>query len=388
MVAGRKLLTVRDTDMKRLKTHYGSQLRPGPNDARLASALGLRMEQAIQLADQIFADLSTSAYGIGWWAAYPDLDRHSRIFLSDHLVACARTVSTNLIEAHVARLEFDHALDDFRAYMSRGIKNGTVVTPPPRGPYDDLAYFRVSGNFVGILRALGSALDCLAACLVGVAALPTPLVTTDLLKALEILERKHNNHSVLARLLVDIRQCEADAGPPGWIEWLLGMRNTDVHRGRRIVGYNVVLDARGDIEGFAMQLPRAPKLTEVEAWVDADGYVSAYFEAPADELITRVTNSVHTFIDGVAAQLVMLWDQRRADPGLMAQPAAQWKPPKTLITPLGRFAGYPRGSKALAGDVRGIAVSDEVLRRITAAGLTRKSSSDIHPSPDVWNQGP
>jgi hypothetical protein len=44
--------------------------------------------------------------------------------------------------------------------------------------YDDLSYFRVSGNFVGILRALVSGLDCLAACIVGVAALPTPMVTT------------------------------------------------------------------------------------------------------------------------------------------------------------------------------------------------------------------
>jgi hypothetical protein len=62
----------------------------------------------------------------------------------------------------------------------------------------------------------------------------------DLLKALNVLDRKHNNHPSLVRLLADIKQCDADAGPPGWIEWLLGMRNTDVHRGRRVVTHNIV----------------------------------------------------------------------------------------------------------------------------------------------------
>lgn len=372
--------------MRRLKTRYG-QISPGPNDSRLARALGLKMEQAVKLADEIVADLRDST-GIGWWKVYPDLGLQSRIFLSDHLVACARTISTNLLEAHAARLEFDHALDDFRAYLDRGITKGTATTPPPRGPYDDLSYFRVSGNFVGILRALGSALDCLAACIVGVAALPTPMVTTDLLKALDVLARKHNNHPSRVQLLADIKQCEADAGPPGWSEWLLGMRNTDVHRGRRVVTYNIVFDARGDVEGFAMQLPRTPKLTEVEAWVDAGGYVAAYFEAPADELITNITNTVHSFIDGVAALLAALWDQRRKNPGLVSQPLEQWKSSAGLITTLGQFAGYPDGSTAFGGNVRGIAVSDEMRRRITAAGLTRKGPQDLHPSTGVWNQSP
>jgi hypothetical protein len=378
---------VRDKDVRQLKTRYG-KISPGPNDARLASALGVRIEQAIKLADEIVADLSDSTYGIGWWRVYPDLDRQSRIYLSDHLVACARTISTNLLEAHVARLEFDHALDDFRAYLDRGINNGTAITPPPRGPYDDLSYFRVSGNFVGILRALGSSLDCLAACIVGVAALPTPIVTTDLLKALDVLDRKHNNHPRLVQLLASIRQCEADAGPSGWTEWLLGMRNTDVHRGRRVVTYNVVFDARGDVEGFAMQLPRTPRLTEVEAWVDAGGYVAAYFEAPADELLMNITNTVHAFVDGVASLLLALWDDRRTLPSLLSQPRDQWKYSTALVTPLGRFAGYPGGSTAFGGNVRGIAASDELMRRVSAAGLTRKGSQDLHPSPDVWNQAP
>ncbi|MBX7555326.1 hypothetical protein ABZX95_47645 [Streptomyces sp. NPDC004232] len=56
--------------------------------------------------------------------AYPDLDRQTRILLSDYLVACARAVADNLIEAQVERLELDHAVDDFRKWIERGIRPG------------------------------------------------------------------------------------------------------------------------------------------------------------------------------------------------------------------------------------------------------------------------
>jgi hypothetical protein len=244
----------------------------------------------------------------------------------------------------------------------------------------------MTGHFVGILRALGSTLDCLGACLVGVAALPTPLVKADWNKALDVL-RKRGGDPIQVTLLADIEQAAIDAGPAGWAEWLLAMRNTDVHRGRRVVTFDTTLGAHGEVVGFMMKLPRVPELTEVEAWVDAGGYISAYFDAPADELIANITASVHTLTENVSDLLIALWARRRNDPSLLPQPLAQWKPATQLITGLGRFAGYASDSATAASDVTDIGVSDEMLRRISAAGLGRKGSGDLHPSPHVWNQG-
>ncbi|MFY1637601.1 hypothetical protein ACN27F_30745 [Solwaraspora sp. WMMB335] len=68
--------------------------------------------------------------------------------------------------------------------------------------------------------------------------------------------------------------------------------------------------------------------------------------------------------------------------------APQWRSATALITPLNRFAEYANAPAAFAHDVIGIAVPDETLRRTTAAGLTHKSTKDVHPSPKVWNQSP
>jgi hypothetical protein len=377
---------VRDKDIKQLKVPYSSTMPPGPNDVRLAAALGLKVERGIELGDRLLADLSNLACGFGWWTAYPEIDRQTRIFLSDHLVSCARAIATNLIEAHAEGLEFRHALDEFRVYMSRGIKKNSFVTPAPRGLYEDLIHYRVTGHFVGILRGLGSALDCLGACLVGIAALPTSLVKADWNSALNVL-RKPGSDPIQEALLADIQQAIIDAGPSGWVQWLLAMRNTDVHRGRRVASFSAVRDARKEVVGFAMQLPRVPELTEVEAWVDAGGYVAAYFEAPADDLIVNITASVNTLIENVSDLLITLWARRREDPGLLPQPLAQWKPAMQLITGLGRFTGYASGVPLPDSDVTEIGVADEMHRRISAAGLGRIGSVDLHPWPDVWNQG-
>jgi hypothetical protein len=49
---------------------------------RLAGPLGLDLASAILLGYEIFEDLDVTVYGIGWWTAYPDLDRQTRILLS------------------------------------------------------------------------------------------------------------------------------------------------------------------------------------------------------------------------------------------------------------------------------------------------------------------
>jgi hypothetical protein len=47
---------------------------------------------AVEVRSVAVVDLDKAVHGIGWWKAYPDLDRQTRILLSDYLAACARTI--------------------------------------------------------------------------------------------------------------------------------------------------------------------------------------------------------------------------------------------------------------------------------------------------------
>lgn len=111
---------MRESDVRRLKARYSSVDPNVSNDRRLNEELDLGIGSIIDLGDLLLGDLDASNYGIGWWSAYTALSRKARISISDYLVASARDVATNLLEAYVYRLEFDHALVDFEEYVRRG----------------------------------------------------------------------------------------------------------------------------------------------------------------------------------------------------------------------------------------------------------------------------
>ena len=152
-----------------------------------------------------------------------------------------------------------------------------VHRQPPRGPYEELGLRRVEAHTAGVLRAWGSALDCLGGCIVGVAGLPTDLVRADLGKARNCLYKQSKDNPVLNRLQADLAEAEAPirASPMGPADWLLGMRNTVVHRGRRTVTWTAIVGDTG-ISDFTLQLPVSPELTDVEAAVpQAGGWMAA-----------------------------------------------------------------------------------------------------------------
>lgn len=373
---------MRDSDVRRLKTRYRSVDPNVPNDRRLNDNTGLGIGSIIDLGDLLRDDLDSVNHGIGWWQAYTGINTKTRILISDYLLSCARDVTTNMLEAHAHRLEFDHASDDFKAYIERGIQKNRTVIPPPRGMYDELSNFRVGAHLVGMLRAFGSALDCLGGCIVGVAGLPTDIVRTSHAIARRDLPNQATSIPRLGKLHADLIQCEAAAGPTGWISWLVGMRNTVVHRARRIVSYNVDRGPSGRVT-VDLLLPRAPELTEVEGWIYAGGYVASHFQTPADAFLTELTKSVSSYIDSTAKLLATLWRERKSDPSLIMQPIQQWKNPTGLINPVPTFSGYPL--PPLPGQITGVGTANETALRLTAAALTDRGPDDVRPSPRIWS---
>jgi hypothetical protein len=137
-----------------------------------------------------------------------------------------------------------------------------------------------------------------------VGAVPTGLVRTDLGDAKRQLERAAKQHPRLANLETSLKQFEADAGPTGWIDWLLAMRNMLVHRGRRIVSWNIVRGEHDNIEGFVINLPRSPELTEVDAWVQAGGYVASEFQVSHAAFLDALFESVQTYLNVPRASFI------------------------------------------------------------------------------------
>jgi hypothetical protein len=381
----RTLERMRKTDLSRLQKPYPDSLSPEePALLRLGDALGLDLAAPSLLYEAILADLNTHVRGIGWWENYQQVDRQTRILLSDYLVACAEAVPDNLIEAQVERLELDHAVEDFGKWIARGIAPGRPgkPVPPPRGAYEELSYRRVQTHLTGMVRAWGSALDCVGGCIVGVAGLPTNLVRTDRDDARKALVKEAPGNSVLAKLLADLDRAEDDAGPAGWRQWIVDMRNTVVHRGRRTIVWNANV-GRAGLDGFTIQLPVSPALTDVDAVVHAGGYIASTYQAPAGDVLDRLSQTVNTYVNTVAALLVELWLARRADPSLLAQSPRQWKQPTGLINPVPTFRGFPDLAEATTPPTS-LNVGSDAYLRLEAAGLTHPGNADAVPDPRVW----
>jgi hypothetical protein len=371
-----------DKDVTRLSELYPPTTPlDDPPLLRLANPLGLDLVRSVLLGDEIFGDLDVTTYGIGWWKTYPDLDSQTRILLSDYLVVCARAIPDNLVEARIELLELDHAVEDYGNWMTRGMNARNLSTvEPPRSLYEELSNRRARTHLAGALRAWGSAVDCVGGCIIGVTGIPADLVKADMYTAQESLRKHSAGNQLLEQLQTSLEQAETTAGPNGWRDWLLGMRNTVVHRGRRTVTWSGNLGAN-EVVDFGLRLPMAPDRTEVDATILSGGVIAATFEAPAADMLNSLSKTVGTYVNEACALLKDLWSTRRADPALLAQSPKQWKQPSGLIT-LPGFRGFPNLTPQ-ASVITDYGVSPEEDRRMRAAAL-RVDGNDIKPDPRVW----
>jgi len=373
-----------EKDRRRLFKDYARPL-PGDSDVeRLSRALDLDLANAAALGVEIVGDLDAEFHGIGWWRTYTDIDVKTRILLSDYLVACARAVVDNVLEARIERFEFDDAVEEFRKWTERGVKPGKpLAVPPPRSAFQEISTRRVHTHLAGILRAWGSALDCLGGCIVGVTGLPAELVRADLNRTMDLLEKQALRDTRLTNLRDALKAAEAQAGPAGWRAWLLNIRHTFVHRGRHTLTFALDVDRAG-LHGFFVKLPIYPEGTEIEAIIRAEGLVASTFSAPAGPFLDELGQTVGAYISEVTRVLTELWRERRAQPAVLAQSPRQWKATAGVINPAPVFQGFP----SLPGDQSPVAdlnVGTELHLRFQAAGVTQRGASEVRVDPKVWS---
>lgn len=339
---------------------------------------------------ELVRDLETNGqtFGVSWWAGY-GLTTKARILIADQLVSCSQSVGENLREAGMHLVEL-HAARAISTRLESRRFSAPGVPMAPNGPEEEMAHARVSIHLAGLLRALGSALDCLAGVAVGVGAVPTSIFRADLPALIRTLTSPPKGTAAaetkrLHELLAFLESSIADAGPSNWLGWLFDFRNMLVHRGRHLTqkyAYGEpgrIVNASGGrtykIEVFHL-FPLDPGRAEVEVFRDARDRDFKLTE-DAGRTVDGLFTSTLKLVEVVSAKLLELWRERRANPPLIEQPASQWRP-KDSAAPRG-FRGYAPGSLHVRDQE--MIVGDISLARLKAAAI---SENHRH----VWDQAP
>jgi len=319
-----------------------------------------------------------TTYGVSWWAPHPGTSR--RILISDQLYACVTSVATNLIEAELHHLEFlDYAnqasdlLADSVVVEGAGLR---IRMPRRRNAAEDALDKMAGLHVVGVARAISAALDCLGGAVIGVLALPSKILWSDLdraRRALASLPRADDSEGRRRQLDAGARleQLIGEAGPQGWLMWVLGFRNMLVHRGRRLSIAQFVrrVPVLHGPDGrpvprvrVVQQLPRDAGRSEIEVFLDQE---SPVLTEDATDTIHGVIRSTHVLIESTAELMLDVWQWRRANPTELVQPREQWPagPAPQAVT----FSGYAEGTFPYEP---GLLMSNLVLlQRMRAASL-------------------
>ena len=207
-----------------------------------------------------------------------------------------------------------------------------VSIPERRRPLDEITSAMATLHTVGFIRAVAGALDCFGASVVGVMALRANLLLAALdsaRRALRGVVPTSPGEELQARVGAQLEALIQEAGPPGWLDWVVDLRNTLIHRGRRLqmselrpVPSGIVgVDGRPVIRTDVIhQLPRDPGRSDVEMFLDTSH--PPVLTESATVTLRGVLESTLGLIEGGGALLRGVWMTRRDDPDSAARAMA------------------------------------------------------------------
>jgi hypothetical protein len=269
-----------------------------------------------------------------------------------------------MTEAALHWLEYLDASDrdSDRLVESVRIRNGhlAIEPPRPRNALDELSPVFIRIHQVGLIRALASALDCLAGVIIGVAALPISILKADFNRAQTHLHKMSSASDAgseeQAAFAVRLAENVAVSGPPGWLEWTLHLRNMLVHRGRRLeIGKFVPrTPALYGPDGQTLlrarrvaHLPRDPGRSDIEVCVDTPW---TFVLSEGDQrTLEGLLGSTKELLERTARDLRHLWAWRRENPQSLRQPTEQWS--AGLSNQRTGFNGYEPTSLEMGPDM-------------------------------------
>ena len=349
------------------------------------SKLGLALPNLRCLERAVLGDLRESPpYGISQWDS--SLDAEHRIFIRDQLYACTESISSNLSEAGLHRLEFLNWSERENALFSIELVNGErrPIGPQSNNALQALTPRMTLLHMAGVTRALSSALDCLAGTIVGIIALPSDILKADFKRVRGDLEkiRKRNEFNENTQRLADfsemLEKSIVQSGPGGWIEWLLDYRNMLVHRGRRLqMGQLVPSNVLGP-DGLPARaqrithLPCDPGRSDAEVFRGLVDINHALLREDVRTTLDGLIKSTSGLIEAVAVELYRTWKWRRQYSNAIVQPKEQWQK-KTYAS---QFLGYKPGEFNLSLSDSIAQMHPTLVKRLRAAEVIAPPEGD------------
>jgi len=378
---------MREADIARLrlKERFADGVDPR---LETESRLGLQLPNTRALTEAIHADLAEGPpHGIHWWEPKVNADRAPRILIGDYLYACTANVLNHLVAARLHHFEFV----DWSRQEERSRNERTQILSPgrrnvhPRNVWEYLFATRADAHRTQMVLSLASALDCMAATIVGVCAVPVQIKATQfgvIRRELRTSRKKPRTpqaealHSSVAQ---EIGSAIEKSGPPGWRDWLARYRNALMHRGLRQEPHAlsdetglVDPDSRPAAVRDTAHLPNHPGFSEIEAFLAANPIGAIGLSENAGTTLEQLTSSAVDLTERLSARLIDVWQERREHPQDTPQPFnEQWKRPDGKEW--SEFAGYSPGSAPI--DPRGAIQNPDFRTRLLAAALDDQQRS-------------
>ncbi len=365
--------------MTDLDTPYDPEWQP-PVDTWLKRRLNAYIPEIDALAEAIVADFDEDSGGVRWWKDC--LGEDARILISDYLYSLFEALSRSVLDAAVDLLELKAIWEPEsrrrNGYVLTACESGatTLQLPRPVSPAEELPKARADIHLTDFFRAIGTGLDTLAGIVVGVTALPISIVKCDIEKVKRAL-RANKRTSFQQRFLDEFESAIQQAGPQGWLGYAVRYRNAMIHRARPLkfaicVGEpSTLLDARGrPIPSIKSSwvLPRAPELTDAQAWRGSVG--SWTLCEPAELTLAGLLESFRSLLKAALPALLVVWQERRAAPAPHPQPQQQW--PDLSEPPASGFAGYAPELRWGLSEGQQVVSSPSLLTRMRAARVANR----------------
>jgi hypothetical protein len=321
-------------------------------------SLGLNLGPLRQLIETLLASFAADAGGLPGLA---DLPLQQRAIVSDQVLTAAQATSTNLVEARL------HEQD-----LQRQLAEGSGF---PNSAADIERDVRRTMTTVGVFRAVGSSLDCMAAVVIATARIPRSIRRASFMPLLDLNPADAPSEE-LRPIWESFRELlDAQATANGdWLRWALEMRHALMHRGRQITPalprevalppialprrvMQAVFHERSRFDPHFRKRPWLPDLEHLSE--DSLDLRDAILAEPASRTVRGLVDATDALIVALATWALPVWENA---PEGVQSPAAAWQLEKPRDIEFEGFAPEP-----LPSDLGTLAISQRDEQRLRLA---------------------
>lgn len=307
---------------------------PGATDLRFLAyegELGLRLTKTIRLWRRLESDLAVESFGFEKLADIEDLTL--RAVVSDQITQAPFAAMDQLAEA---KLHFQRLDKLLKSSIARYPKHRDGDTS------EVLRDVQLRAELTGFFRAIFSALDCMSSAAIGITRAPKSLTRAsfnDLLNITELTSQSDKQTAAWEEL-DGLIQAQIVLQPQGWWDWILAMRNSQIHRPRqmtvflatgplpRVTRLELPESAKKAIGGlikFSMHLRKQPGVPDMQNFAKTSRISDLIVAEEAQDTLLAILDRVNHLIEELSGLLDAQWLAIEGAADGFASPTTKWK---------------------------------------------------------------